>query len=107
MIAAGIGNDAALPFRRIQLRDRVVGAAQLKAADGLQALRLQIRYRVCDRGDPDQRRVQNRIAKPFPGFGKLDRGDKLGLRFSLRDGHDQISRMMGMMKGRLDVCLWM
>jgi hypothetical protein len=29
------------------------------------------------------------------------------LRFSLRDGHDQISRMMGMMKGRLDVCLWM
>jgi hypothetical protein len=48
--------------------------------------------------------VQDSIAKAFARLGKLHGSDKLGISNSC--GH-QISRMIGMMKGRLDVCLWM
>jgi hypothetical protein len=104
MIAAGVGDDAALALRLAQLRHSIEGATQLEASDRLQAFRFQIRYRVCDRGEPDQRRVQDCAAKALTRLGKLCYGDKLGI--SNGCSH-QISRIIGMMKGRLAVCFWM
>jgi hypothetical protein len=42
VIAAGIGDDAALAIRFRKGSDLVVGAAQFESADGLQILELQV-----------------------------------------------------------------
>ena len=79
VIAAGVGDDAPPAFGLAQLRDGVVGATQFEAADGLQAFRFQIRYRVCDRCQPHQRRVQDCAVQALARLGKLRGGDQLSI----------------------------
>jgi hypothetical protein len=117
MIAAGVTDDASPALIVAQLCDGIRSTTQLKAADGLQALWLQIRCSIGHRVQPHQWGMQHNITEPFARFSEPLRGHKVSLGLNVRRCHSQvpdaqnssaqISRMIGMMKGRLAVCFWM